>query len=58
MKLLAALFLMHSAPPQASMIERVNMNCGFAPFPPMGCRVGPCVCDQYGRNCQWTFICR
>lgn len=37
---------------------RVNLSCGIAPLPPLGCRVGSCVCDQYGRNCQWTFVCR
>lgn len=37
--------------------KKVNMQCGFKPFPPMGCVVGACVCDQSGRNCQWTFIC-
>lgn len=37
--------------------KKVNLQCGFKPFPPMGCVVGSCVCDQNGRNCQWTFIC-
>ena len=32
--------------------------CGFAPFPPFGCRVGACVCDSTGQNCQYTFICK
>jgi hypothetical protein len=58
MKLLAALFLLNSAPPQASMIERVNLACGIPPIPPIGCRVGQCVCDQSGRFCQWQFVCR
>lgn len=35
-----------------------NLSCGLPPLPPLGCKVGPCVCDQYGQNCQWTFICR
>ena len=34
-----------------------SINCGIPPIPPIGCRVGACVCDQYGRNCQYTFIC-
>ena len=34
-----------------------NLACGIPPIPPIGCKVGPCVCDQYGRNCKWTFIC-
>ena len=33
-----------------------NMACGLAPLPPLGCRLGPCVCDQQGRNCKWTFV--
>lgn len=44
-------------PPNASLIRVQNMSCGFAPFPPFGCKVGPCVCDQSGRNCQYQFIC-
>ena len=34
-----------------------NMKCGIPPIPPIGCRVGACVCDQNGNNCQWTFAC-
>jgi|ETNmetMinimDraft_13_1059891.scaffolds.fasta_scaffold139436_1 hypothetical protein len=34
-----------------------NISCGIPPIPPIGCRVGACICDQHGRNCQWTFIC-
>jgi hypothetical protein len=34
-----------------------SMSCGFAPFPPLGCKVGSCVCDSRGQNCHWTFIC-
>jgi hypothetical protein len=40
-----------------SFIKTQNINCGLPPLPPLGCRVGPCVCDQTGRRCQWTFIC-
>tara|TARA_R110000868_G_scaffold190125_3_gene433740 strand:+ start:116 stop:307 length:192 start_codon:yes stop_codon:yes gene_type:complete len=36
---------------------KAQFGCGFAPFPPFGCRVGPCVCDQAGQNCQWQIIC-
>ena len=39
-------------------IEQTSMSCGIAPIPPIGCRVGACVCDQYGHSCQWTFVCR
>ena len=38
--------------------QKVNMSCGLAPLPPLGCTVGACMCDQNGRNCQWTFNCR
>jgi hypothetical protein len=34
-----------------------SINCGIAPIPPIGCRVGSCLCDQNGRNCRWTFVC-
>lgn len=53
--------------PQAPLLERLgvkesdpvaNLSCGIPPIPPIGCKVGPCVCDQNGQNCQWTFICR
>jgi hypothetical protein len=41
---------------------QVSMQCGVAPIPPVGCRVGSCVCDRspYGgtSNCHWTFVCR
>lgn len=40
-----------------SFIKAQNINCGLPPLPPIGCRVGPCVCDQTGTRCQWTFIC-
>jgi len=38
-------------------IEQTSMKCGLPPLAPLGCRVGPCVCDQTGQNCQWQFIC-
>lgn len=34
-----------------------NLSCGLPPLPPLGCKLGPCVCDKDGRNCQWTFVC-
>jgi hypothetical protein len=34
-----------------------NLSCGIAPIPPIGCRVGQCVCDGMGQNCRWTFVC-
>lgn len=34
-----------------------NLACGIPPIPPVGCKVGPCVCDKQGQNCQWTMIC-
>lgn len=38
-------------------IKLASFKCGIAPIPPLGCRVGSCVCDASGRNCQWTFVC-
>lgn len=57
MKLLATLFLLNTAPAPVSVVP-VNLACGIPPIPPIGCRVGPCICDQSGRYCQWQFICR
>lgn len=62
MCLAAALALsVSSAPicvkPQTFKLAQSSINCGPAPPPPPGCRVGACACDQNGRNCQWTFIC-
>lgn len=34
-----------------------NLACGLPPLAPIGCKVGLCVCDQNGKNCQWTFVC-
>lgn len=31
-------------------------RCGYEPYSPYGCKLGPCVCDASG-NCQWTFVC-
>ena len=42
---------------EGSFIKAQNINCGIPPIPPIGCRVGPCVCDQTGTRCQWTFVC-
>jgi hypothetical protein len=41
--------------PNASLIP-VNMACGIPPIPPVGCKIGDCVCDETGR-CRWTFVC-
>jgi len=37
-------------------------SCEFppqSPSPPLGCKaMRPlCVCDRYGQNCQWQFVC-
>lgn len=32
--------------------------CPLPPLPPLGCKVGPCVCDQQGQNCQYLMICK
>jgi hypothetical protein len=37
---------------------KINLACGIAPLPPLGCRIGACICDQNGNNCQWTFVCK
>ena len=31
--------------------------CGPQPPAAPGCKVGPCVCDKNGQNCQWTMVC-
>ncbi len=41
----------------ARYVRKVNLSCGIPPLPPLGCKVGDCVCDQSGQNCQWTFVC-
>lgn len=45
------------AEPTRSTVTRANFGCGIPPIPPIGCRVGPCVCDQRGQNCRYQFIC-
>ena len=49
-KLLALLLVMSPAISQAM--------CPIPPIPPVNCRVGPCVCDQNGQNCQYQMICK
>ena len=44
--------------PTTQLVQYGSLACGIPPIPPVGCRVGACVCDQYGQNCQWTCICR
>lgn len=34
-----------------------SMKCGVAPIPPLGCKIGDCVCDSNGNNCHWQVIC-
>lgn len=36
----------------------VEAMCPLPPLPPLGCKVGPCVCDQNGQNCTYQFICK
>jgi hypothetical protein len=45
----------HSTP---LLLAQSSIACGIAPIPPIGCRLGSCVCDENGNNCHWTFICR
>lgn len=36
----------------------INLQCGLAPIPPIGC-YAQCVCEGYlGVDCHWEFICR
>lgn len=47
-----------ASPAQRPIVQaQSSMRCGLPPLPPLGCRVGACVCDQTGSNCQWTFVC-
>lgn len=34
-----------------------SFQCGFKPFPPLGCKIGRCICDSRGQNCYWETIC-
>lgn len=36
-----------------------NMACGFAPFPPLGCKNPQCICEiRDGKQvCRWVFQC-
>ncbi len=34
-----------------------NYACGYPPYPPYGCKVGACVCDERGDNCEWQMVC-
>lgn len=38
-------------------VALANLACGIPPITPVGCKVGPCACDQNGQNCHWTFVC-
>jgi hypothetical protein len=38
-------------------LQKVNLSCGLPPLPPVGCKLGSCVCDANGNNCRWTFVC-
>ncbi len=46
-----------SLSPAGEQLVQISMQCGFAPFPPLGCKVGACVCSSNGTNCQWQIIC-
>lgn len=35
-----------------------SVRCGPSPPPPPNCTVASCACDQYGKNCHWTYNCR
>lgn len=60
--LLTALLVSSAYPADtvATMKQRLaqsSIACGIAPIPPVGCRVGACVCNQNRTNCQWSFVC-
>jgi len=40
-----------------TQITPVNIKCGIKPIAPVGCSGAICVCDTYGNNCRWDFIC-
>jgi hypothetical protein len=43
----------------ATQVIPSNMTCGFAPFPPLGCKNPRCICEvQNGQQvCRWVFQC-
>jgi hypothetical protein len=51
-------FTGNEVPQTVRPVTPVNFSCGLPPIPPMGCQLGPCVCDQTKTSCQWQFICR
>ena len=43
-----------------SPVTQANpLKCGLKPTPPINCdsKTARCVCDRYGKNCQWVFDC-
>jgi hypothetical protein len=52
MRIFAALLLIASSAAYASIA------CGLPPLPPLGCVLGPCVCDSDGKDCHYEMICR
>jgi len=56
---LVILWLILAAPAEATL----NFTgCGFKPLKPLiplGCRdlVAQCICDGFGKNCSWAWIC-
>jgi len=57
MKTLALILALSGSSAQLP-VTKVNMMCGIPPIPPIGCRVGPCQCNQFGQNCQFVMVCR
>jgi hypothetical protein len=44
--------------PLKPFLEEVGrFSCGMKPYVRSGCRIGDCVCDKNGRNCEWQVIC-
>jgi hypothetical protein len=52
-----AVWVAPQAQPMPEWLQQSSLKCGIPPIPPIGCQVGDCVCDQYGNNCRWTFVC-
>lgn len=54
-KIALALAILFAQAPMVAMAT--SIRCGIPPIRPIGCKVGPCVCDQNGQNCHYEFIC-
>jgi hypothetical protein len=46
-----------SGAPAIGVAQGTSLACGIPPIPPVGCRVGQCVCDASGNNCHYQMLC-